>query len=261
MVDYRRYAPSDQLCTVVEHYWSVVSPAPMSPLRAVLVPNGRATIQFCLGTPGRRFAFAEPVHQNADVYLPTGTLPLVIEQEGASHYVGIQFTPWGARTLFPSAPEQPVQVESTLGKLPDKRALATQPACELDRWLGAFLPSPSPPDETLRAAIELIDAEPSEIQVHQLQTTLKVSASTLYRAFRQGVGLSPKQYIQVMRYRKFTDNLLEEAGGQPAALVAALAGYADQAHATREFTRFTGMTATAFRDTHDGIARLMARRW
>lgn len=50
-----------------------------------------------------------------------------------------------------------------------------------------------------------------------------------------------------------------DASGEPAALMAALAGYADQSHASREFSRFTGMTASTFRDTYDGIARLMAR--
>ncbi|HIY65978.1 MAG TPA: helix-turn-helix domain-containing protein [Candidatus Agrococcus pullicola] len=88
---------------------------------------------------------------------------------------------------------------------------------------------------------------------------LSVSASTMYRAFRRGVGLSPKQYIRVIRYRAFTDNLLEEASGRPAAFVAALSGYADQPHAAREFSRFTGMSAREFRNTHDGIAKLMAR--
>lgn len=260
MVDYRRHTPAVRLAGLVEHYWSVVSPAPPGPLRAVLVPNGRATIQFCLGRPGRRFAEGRPTSQNADVYLPTSTDPLVIEQEGPSHYVGVQFTPWGARAMFPTAPGHPVQVEQALGPLPDKAVLAEEPARELDRWLEAFLPAATPvAPELLAAATSRIDADPSGVEVGSLATDLAVSASTLYRAFRRGVGLSPKQYLQVIRYRAFTDALLAEAGGRPTALLASLAGYADQSHASRDFTRFTGMTAAAFRDTHDGIARLMAR--
>lgn len=260
MIDYKRYQPAPQLESVVEHYWSVVSPAPPGPLRAVLVPNGRATIQFCLGLPGRRFAADQQPQPNADVYLPTSTEPVVIEQEGASHYVGIQFTPWGARSLFNSAPEHPAQVESAIGPLPDKAALADQPAAELDRWLETFLAVSSSFNGLLPQATGIIDADPSAADVGQLQQELNVSASTLYRAFRRGIGLSPKQYIQVIRYRGFTDTLMAETGGQPAALVAALSGYADQPHAVRDFTRFTGMSASKFRDTYDGIARLMARK-
>ncbi|MFV2145836.1 MULTISPECIES: helix-turn-helix domain-containing protein [Isoptericola] len=258
-MDYRRHAPAPRLTGLVEHYWSVISPAPPGPLRAVLVPNGRGTIQFCLGRPGRRFAADTPARENADVYLPTGTASMVIEQEGPSHYVGIQFTPWGARTLFPRAPEQPAQVVDAIGPLPAKDALAEDPARELDRWLDGFLPGqPTGSPELLARATARIDAAPSAVDVGSLTGELAVAASTLYRAFRRGIGLSPKQYLQVMRHRAFTDALLAEAGGLPTALLAALSGYADQSHASRDFTRFTGMTATAFRDTYDGIARLMA---
>lgn len=256
---YRRHAPNSRYSDLVEHYWSVVAPAPAGPLRAVLVPNGRATVQFCLGRPGRRFARDLPVRENADVFLPAGIEPMVIEQEGTSHYVGIQFSPWGARALFEAAPEQPVQVEDAFGSLPDKDALAVEPAQELDRWLDAFHPVHPLNPELLATATTLIDSDPSRVEVGELPATLLVSASTLYRAFRRSIGLSPKQYIQVMRYRTFTDNLLAEAGGTPTALLASLGGYADQSHASRDFARFTGMSATAFRDVYDGIARLMAQ--
>lgn len=259
-MDYRRHTPAARFDGLVEHYWSVKAPAPPAPLRAVLVPNGRATVQFCLGRPGTRLQRGTPPQQNADVYLPTSTDPIVIEQEGPSHYVGIQFTPWGDRTLFSAAPEHPVQVETHLGGLPSRAALAADPARELDRWLDRFLPAELPPIHRLLAdATERIDHAPSRVELGSLPAALAVSPSTMYRVFRRDVGLSPKQYVQVMRHRAFTDALLAETGNAPTALLAAIAGYADQSHAARDFSRYTGMTATAFRDTYDGIARLMAQ--
>lgn len=258
-MDYRRFSPSGSSADVVEHYWSVIAPAPPAALRAVLVPNGRATVQFCLGTPGTRAAVGVAPEPNADVYLPVSTEPLVIEQEGASHYVGVQCTPWGGRALFPHVRQGAVQVEEALGRLPEKSALAADPADALDGWVQELRPPTVPRQQLLAAATARIDADPSGVEVHHLHQGLGVSASTLYRAFRHGIGLSPKRYIQVMRHRAFTDRLVEDAPGEPAALMAALAGYADQSHASREFSRFTGMTASAFRDTYDGIARLMAR--
>jgi AraC-like DNA-binding protein len=201
-----------------------------------------------------------PARTNADVYLPVSTEPVVIEQEGPSHYVGIQFTPWGARSLFPDAPERPEQVETAIGPLPDPAALADDPASVLDRWLRARLPATLPTGvELLRAAVDVVDADPSAGEVADLADRLHAAPSTLYRAFRRRVGLSPKQYVQIMRYRAFTDALIAEGGGAPTTLLAGLAGYADQAHAARDFSRFTGMAASRFRDTHDGIAALMAR--
>jgi AraC-like DNA-binding protein len=256
-MEYRRDDPAPALRGFVEHYWSVRSPAPAEALRAVLVPNGRSTVQFCLGAPGRRLGPGASARPNADVYLPAGVDPLVLEQSGAAHYVGIQFTPWGARALFPAAPAVPAQVEEALGPPPDRAALAVDPAAELDRWLMRRLPARAP-SSLLPEAIARIDADPSGIDVGDLTAESPVSPSTLYRAFRRDIGMSPQQYIRVMRHRAFTDGLLAETEAEPLALLAALTGYVDQSHAARDFVRFTGMTATAFRDTYDGIARLMA---
>ena len=257
-MDYRRHAPAADLAGFVEHYWSVTAPAPAQPLRAVLVPDGRSTVQFCLGEPGRRLVNDRPAEPNADVWLPAGVEPMVLEQRGASHYVGVQFTPWGARALFPRASARRARVVDAIGPLPDKRALASNPAAELDRWLRASVPESIPSFALHAEATARIDADPSSVNIGDLSRSLGVSPSTLYRAFRDGIGLTPKQYVQVMRFRRFTDAVLAETSGRPAALLAALAGYADQAHASRDFSRFTGMSASAFRDTYDGIARLMA---
>lgn len=257
-MDYARHLPAADLAPFIEHYWTVSSPTPMTAVRAVLVPSGRATMQFCLAEPGRRFAHGSPGQANADVYLPNGTEPLVLEQRGRSHYVGVQFTPWGARTLFPRAGTAPMPVATITGSVPDKSDLASRPAAELDRWLLPFAPDITQPDELLAAATEMIEEDPTSVVVGDLPARLGTSASTLYRAFRDRIGLTPKQYVNVMRFRMLTDSLVRDASNRPNALLAALAGYSDQSHASRDFTRFTGMTATAFRDTYDGIARLMA---
>lgn len=214
MTEYRRFRPAAALTHVVEHYWSVISEGPVSPaasqrLVAVLVPNGRPTLQFCLGTPGTRRALDAPPVPNADVYLPVSTRPLVIEQEGPSHYVGVQCTPWGGRALFPQLTGgQPVQVQVAAGALPDGEGLAEDPVGTLDAWLSALAPPPVPQEALLASAVRRIDADPSAVEVSTLCRELTTSASTLYRAFRRGIGLSPKQYIQVMRHRAFTDRLM-----------------------------------------------------
>ena len=257
-MEYRRHTPAVDLAPFVEHYWSVTSVSPVTAVRSVLVPSGRATMQFCLAEPGRRFAPGRPGQPNADVYLPNGTEPLLLEQRGRSHYVGIQFTPWGARALFPLTGAAPMLVAAITDTLPDKNALASTPASELDRWLLSSSPRAIQPEALLASATAMIDRDPTRVVVGDLPAKLGVSASTLYRAFRDRIGLTPKQYVSVMRFRAFTDGLVREGDSQPNALLAGLTGYFDQSHASRDFTRFTGMTATAFREAYDGIARLMA---
>jgi AraC-like DNA-binding protein len=40
-------------------------------------------------------------------------------------------------------------------------------------------------------------------------------------------------------------------------MLASLHGYYDQAHAARDFKRYTGVTASSFQQINNGIARLM----
>lgn len=59
--------------------------------------------------------------------------------------------------------------------------------------------------------------------------------------FRRAVGLTPKVYCRVLRFRR----VLERIAGDPVASRAGLAleaGYSDQSHFNREFRDFTGIT-------------------
>lgn len=64
--------------------------------------------------------------------------------------------------------------------------------------------------------------------------------------FRHSVGLTPKTYSRVQRFR---DALRMAAEGGPASLaaIASAAGYSDQAHFSREFLDFTGVTPATYR--------------
>lgn len=240
----------------------VVAPARAEQVRAVLIPNGRATVQFCLDRPGYRLRLGSSVPEsNADVFLPVTTEPYVLVQNGPSHYVGVQFTPWGAAEVWPGAPVEPTPIGALSSNRPSASALGDDPATALDSWLlAAMREARTPPGKDLVAtAVRLIDEDCGQLTVSSLADELAVSRPTLYRAFNRWIGISPKAYLSVRRYASFTSALQERAPGDSAAMLAAAAGYADQAHAAREFRRHTGVTATAFRDRLDGIAELMFR--
>jgi len=260
-LQYRRISPDPRLVGTVEHYWVVVAPADAA-VRAVLIPNGRATVQFCLGEPGHRLRFgSESAEENADVFLPVTTEPLVLVQSGPSHYVGVQFTPWGAATVWPDAPRDPTPIGELAADRPTRAALTEDPGVALDLWLltESSDDAGSVGRDLVVAAISLVDQDVGELTVAGLAAALGVSTVTLYRAFRRWVGTSPKEYLSVRRYHRFTSELLAQSRGDSSAMLAAAAGYADQAHAAREFRRHTGMTASAFRDRLDGIAEMMFR--
>lgn len=66
--------------------------------------------------------------------------------------------------------------------------------------------------------------------------------------FRSEVGLTPKQYQRIARFERSHRELSRQArAGRPSlARVAAGAGFADQAHLTREWAALAGHTPTAW---------------
>jgi AraC-like DNA-binding protein len=64
--------------------------------------------------------------------------------------------------------------------------------------------------------------------------------------FREAVGLSPKRYARVLRFRRMLDRVAAPTP-PPLAELALEAGYSDQAHFNREFRELAGVTPGEYR--------------
>jgi AraC-like DNA-binding protein len=196
------------------------------------------------------------------------TRPHMLSQTGMSSYVGAELKPWGIAALG----------------LPDRRVDGVLPFAD---WLGAgttkslaaeladveFGPEraarlaefvrtrlqPVRGIELVSQAVAVIEESHGSVAVAEVAAALGVSYSSLYRVFAGATGVGPKQFGEIVRYFRFVGGLL----GGPAdatAVLAALHGYYDQAHAARDFKRYTGVSATSFRAVQNGIAALMHGR-
>jgi AraC-like DNA-binding protein len=98
----------------------------------------------------------------------------------------------------------------------------------------------APPDRAVQAAvIRLLD--PAQ-RVDQLARTLGFSERQLQRRFLAAVGYGPKTLQRVLRLRRFLTAVRFDAASNGLAAAAVGAGYADQAHLTRECRALTGLT-------------------
>ncbi len=96
----------------------------------------------------------------------------------------------------------------------------------------------------VRAVCELLRerlAEPPALA--ELAAITGLSQFALLRAFRAQTGLPPHAYLNHLRVRR-ARSLLDD--GLPPADVAALTGFADQAHLTRHFKRVVGVPPGAY---------------
>jgi AraC-like DNA-binding protein len=139
------------------------------------------------------------------------------------------------RTSASSLLNRTVPVEDVVGAGPARRLLA--PA-GLDAWIRSI-----EPDGRATLALRLLATQ----TVAEVAGQLRMTTRQLQRVLRAEVGLAPKAYQQVARLQRF---LREADAGRALAAAGANAGYADQAHLTRDVRRLTGLTP----------ARLVAER-
>ncbi|HWG98514.1 MAG TPA: helix-turn-helix domain-containing protein [Pilimelia sp.] len=263
---YQRFPARPEQRGYLEHIWLVRAPGFPVPRREILIPNGRPTVVVALADLGIRH---DPVDgtsgRNGNMIAGITTRPYVLEQLGPSWYLGAQLTPWGLAAL------------PNTGRLVDR-------FLPVDAWLGAgqsadlvarlrttgpdgfadFLAGrarPVGPESLLRAAIDTIEETRGQIAVRTLADRLRISYDVLYRLFRTYLGVSPKQFSEIIRYYHFVGGLLGDRAGDSDALLAGLHGYYDQAHAARDFRRYTGVSASSFKKINNGIARLMHTRF
>jgi AraC-like DNA-binding protein len=108
----------------------------------------------------------------------------------------------------------------------------------LDRWLRSVRP-----DGLALAAVRLLPSQ----SVSDTADQLGLSVRQLQRVLARETGISPKAFQRVVRLRTF---LREAERGASLATAAAVAGYADQPHLTRDIRVLSGLTP----------ARLLAER-
>lgn len=95
-------------------------------------------------------------------------------------------------------------------------------------------------DASMDAAVRWLARHPRQ-QIEQLGRHLGLSHRQLQRRFVEAVGYGPKKFQSVVRFQRLLNLAGRENGPRSLAQFSADAGYADQAHMTREVQRFSGV--------------------
>jgi AraC-like DNA-binding protein len=209
-------APPPDLAESVACVWTSVSRG------GVILPDGCVDLVW----RGDRLIVAGPATGAIESPVPVGTTVF-----GVRFRLGVA----GAALGMPAVEfaDMSVDAESVLGRgATDRVAEGGMPAL-----LGLVRARLRPVDPLDRAAA-LAMARP-ETRVAELGTSLGVSERQLRRRFLDAVGYGPKTLARVLRFQRF---LQLSGAGADLARLALDAGYADQAHLTREARRLSGRT-------------------
>lgn len=264
---YERFAPGTALKSCVDHFWLIEADLGDAWHEEILVPNGRPTVLVSLGDTGRRkHPETQAEMPNASGFTGIGTGPVILGQRGRACLIAAQLHPFGPASIgspahidahVPMADwagQEPADaLEAGLSGLPlDEKAVRI-----LEDWLTRRLtPLPDSAVAQLTKAYAGLEGEPPA-DIEAWASTLGISYRQLHRLFRTQVGISPKTALMIARYQALVGGLLAETRGDGLAQLALLQGYYDQAHANRDFRRFTGVTPGQFTRTLNGIAKMM----
>jgi AraC-like DNA-binding protein len=100
-------------------------------------------------------------------------------------------------------------------------------------------------DPEVAVAWSRLASSDHRVRVDELATAVGWSRKRLWSRFRTQIGLTPKHAARLVRFDEAAHRL---AAGEPAALIAAEVGYADQSHLHRDVAAFAGVTPTGVAD-------------
>ncbi|WP_266182628.1 helix-turn-helix domain-containing protein [Dyella humicola] len=179
----------------------------------------------------------------------------IIDTAEQVRVMGVVFHPGGAHAFTGEDHavllEQDIGLEDIFGNNAHQlreRLLNTADAGQrlvvLEQWLLARMKLPQLAPEVFHALGD-IARQPQAIRIGELVRDSGLSEYRFGRLFRRQVGMGPKRYARLMRFRGIVDAVYHRASVDWSA-VAVDGGYGDQAHMVREFRDFSGMTPTAF---------------
>jgi AraC-like DNA-binding protein len=170
--------------------------------------------------------------------------------------MGARFTPNGAAAFFapPASELHDAQVsldalwgDAAANEFRERLLAESTPVARfhrLERLLLERLLSP-PERPAVTFAVNALPTAPQAGAITWVVDQIALSHQQLIRLFRQQVGMTPKRFVRVRRFQKVLERLGREDRVNWAEIARAC-GCADQAHLSREFHEFAGVSPTTY---------------
>jgi AraC-like DNA-binding protein len=243
-----RYTPGAHLSPFVRNYWTLQATGESDMCRQQrVIPDG------CIDLIFRR---RDPTESFTAFVVGPMTRPTFEDLAPRAEYLGIRFAPGGFGHFFQTPAGEltdriiPLECLSSSVRLieavadaPDGRTRVHAMEEGLGRWLRSAEPEP-----ILATALDTIRASGGMVSVARLARLAGWSPRHLQRVFREQVGVGPKMFCRIIRFKNALRSLSRQP--RPGLLQVALeAGYYDQAHFIHDFDRFYGASpSTVWRD-------------
>jgi AraC-like DNA-binding protein len=248
-------APHPSLRAYVREYVGGFEETPI-PLCRRELPTEIAPVVINFGAPFRMFDPADPSRFTDVSSFVAGAFDTyaLVGSTGAYACVQINFTIAGAR-LFLGQPlrdlaNRVVALEDVLGRAAGQLTVELYDAPNwaarfdiLDREVQRRVSAARTPPASVGWTLKRLMDHHGQVSIGRLSEEVGWSHKHLIAQFTEEIGLTPKVLARVLRFGRAADRLRRTNGGHLADIAYAC-GYYDQAHFTRDFRAFAGVTPT-----------------
>jgi AraC-like DNA-binding protein len=252
-MDYRQYPVPGQLRRHIACLWRLSDVAPAG-FTQTIYPDGYCELIVHLRTPPRCWDAADGWHDQAVTLFAAQRVTAVkLAISEPLDCVGLRLQPAASDMLadksLPALRDRIVDLAG-LDRAFSKtlRAAARSFAAGSDAALWRLMArrvATHGLDERIEKAVERLLVSQGTARIDATARTAGMSMRGFQTRFRSRVGLAPKEFARLMRLQA-TLRALDD-GDASISEVAADSGFADQAHATRDVRRITGLTPARLR--------------
>jgi AraC-like DNA-binding protein len=268
---YVEFPPRPDLAHLVKCVWNYEASAEETAGRPErIVPDGNPEFVVHYGAPFSEITPERGKEPQPHAFLMGQmTRPLTLDpSQGTPGIVGVRFHPAGMRAMIGAAmddfTDHHLKVEDLAPRattlLIERMATSLNSAGRaaiIQDFVADFAARHARfQDQAVQQWTARLTHAKGALSVATLAQEAGLSTRQLERRFLSQVGISPRQYANVVRFRSVFD-LLTPCKRPAWAALAAGAGYFDQSHMIRDFQRFLGCSPSAFLSQLRGLSAVL----
>lgn len=245
-VDYCEWQPPAALQDRIRCAWRLQEEAPDGAPQTIY-PDGCCELILHVGVPMQRWRDGHGWQpQSACLFAAQHRSAIRLRAEGPLDCIGLRLQPWASATAAGA------RLADLRDEVIDLRGIAPALADALGRCLPRLGPNahgawaeldrtlePCGWPATIRGAVECLEEQSGNVRIDALARAHGLPMRTLQAQFLRWIGLSAKEYARLLRLQATLREL--DAGASDIAALSIDRGFSDQAHATRELRRLTGL--------------------
>ena len=251
-MDYREYSVPEALSRHVRCLWRLRDATPADAVQTIY-PDGHCELIVHLKSPPVAWDPATGWHpQAATLFAAQRVTAVRLRVAKPLDCIGVRLHPAASALFGTRATGEHRDRISDLSRIDPAfsksfqsaaRAFASDDAAKLWRLIARRIAGHSL-DERIHAAVLRLTASDGRSRIDAVARAAGMSMRGFQIRFRQCVGTTPKEFARLMRLQA---TLRALNGDASLSTLAADTGFSDQAHATRELRRVTGLTPARLR--------------